>query len=166
MKFVYENGYYRAENALVIGDVEIGEDSNIWFYSVIRGDESKIKIGARTNIQDLCVLHTNHGENLTIGDDVTIGHKAVVHCAKVGSGCIIGMNATLMQKVEIGEGSIVGGGCVIPEGKIIPPRSLVVGVPGKVVREISDEQYQEILAIAPQYVAKAKEYVPGVQADK
>ena len=160
MKFISENGYYRAENALVIGDVKIGKDSGIWYNSVVRGDEARITKGDRVNIQDLVMVHTDHNEPLEIGDDITIGHGAVIHCVKIGSGCMIGMNATLMQKVEIGEGCIIGGGAVIPEGKIIPPRSLVLGVPGKVVREISDEEYQRNLEVAKEYVESAKKKLP------
>jgi carbonic anhydrase/acetyltransferase-like protein (isoleucine patch superfamily) len=159
MKFIYEKGFYRAENALVLGDVVIGQDSNLWFYSVIRGDEARITIGQRVNIQDLSVLHTNEGDPLEIGDDVTIGHSAVIHGKSIGRACVIGMNATIMQGVEIGEGSIIGGGAVIPEGKIIPPRSVVVGVPGKVIKQVSDAEYAHILEISRLYLSKAREYV-------
>lgn len=153
-----------AEGAKIIGEVEIGEDSSVWFNCVLRGDENFIKIGKRTNIQDLTTLHIWHrlfddkeamidsGYPVIIGDDVTIGHHCIIHACQIHSRCLIGMHACVMDDAEIGEDSIVGAGSVVTKGKKFPPRSLILGNPAKFVRELKDEEIALILQSAQNYV--------------
>lgn len=150
--------WYHADTATIVGDVTIGAESSVWFGTVIRGDEAAIKIGARVNLQDLTLVHADPDEPQTIGDDVTVGHRAILHGGEIGEGSLIGMGAVLLQRVEIGAGSLVAAGAVIPPGTIIPPRSLVRGVPGKVVRETTSEERASFLRSAAKYAANAKRY--------
>lgn len=138
------NGVYIMESAEIVGDVTIGEDSSVWSHAVIRGDDSTIRIGKNSNIQDMCVIHTEHDIPVEIGDNVTIGHSAIVHCRRIGSNCIIGMGAMLLDNAEIGEYCIVAAGAVVTEGQIVPPNSLVMGVPGKVVRDLQESDIRRI----------------------
>ena len=149
---IKKNGVYIMESAEIVGDVIIGECSSVWSKAVIRGDESYIRIGKNTNIQDLCVIHAEHDIPIEIGDNVTVGHGAVIHCRKVGSNCLIGMGALLLDNAEIGEYSIVAAGTVVTENRIIPPRSLVIGVPGKIVREINDDDVKRIISSSKDYL--------------
>jgi gamma-carbonic anhydrase len=129
------------DDAIVIGDVVIGEDSSIWFGSIVRGDVNYIRIGARTNIQDATVIHVSSKTHPTIlGDEITVGHRVTLHGCKVGNGCLIGIGAILMDGVEVGERSLVGAGTLLTPGTIIPPRSLVIGSPGRVKRELNDDE--------------------------
>ena len=128
-----------APGAFVRGDVTIGEQSNIWYNAVLRGDQEKITVGKATTIQDCCVLHGDAGCDVVVGDYVTVGHGAVLHGCTVEDNCLIGMNAVVLDHAVIGAGSIVGAGAVVASGTVVPPRSLVVGVPGKVVR-IGDQK--------------------------
>ncbi|MBS3766535.1 MAG: gamma carbonic anhydrase family protein [Candidatus Cloacimonetes bacterium] len=154
------NNVMIAEGAKVIGDVELGELCSVWFNAVIRADVNYIKIGARTNIQDNSVLHvTTDIAPMNIGEDVTIGHSAVLHGCTIENNCLIGSNAVIWDNAEIGEGSIVGAGAVIPAETKIPPRSLVVGVPGKIKGEISDKQFKEIKKSAENYVKYGQSYI-------
>jgi len=156
-----------APSADIIGNVEIGEDSSIWFGTVIRGDVHYIKIGARTSIQDLSMIHVTHykksdmsdGYPTIIGDDVTIGHKVMLHGCKIGNGCLIGMSATILDGAEIGEGSIVGAHSLVTQNKKFPPRSLIMGSPAKVVRELSDEEVAGLIEHAKRYVEFKNEYI-------
>ncbi|MBA2512002.1 MAG: gamma carbonic anhydrase family protein, partial [Rubrobacteraceae bacterium] len=116
-----------APGAYVVGDVRLGEDSSVWYGAVLRGDTEPIRIGARTNIQDGCVLHADPGFPATIGEGCVVGHNAVVHGCEVGDGCLIGIRATILNGAKIGEGSIVAAGAVVPENREFPPRSLIVG---------------------------------------
>jgi len=152
---------YIMESAEIMGDVRIGKDSSVWNKVVIRGDEAYVQIGNSTNIQDMCVLHTEHDIPLEIGDNVTIGHGAIIHCKRIGSNCIIGMGAMLLVNAEIGEFSVVAAGTVVVENKIIPPRSLVMGVPGKVVREIDGENIKRIKHATREYMRLSKEHYEG-----
>jgi gamma-carbonic anhydrase len=130
-----------AENASVIGDVVIGSQASIWYGAVVRGDCGSIRIGARTNVQDLCCIHMTTGiSNSEIGQEVTIGHGVIVHGAKIGDGALIGMGAVLLDNAEIGEQALIAAGSVVPPRMIVPPRVLVRGSPGKVVRELSPEE--------------------------
>lgn len=147
-----------APGATVLGDVSIGEDSGVWFGAVIRGDTERITIGNRTNVQDLCVIHADPGLPCTIGDGVTLGHGAIVHGAAVHDNVMIGIRATVLNGATIGAGSIVAAGSIVTEGTEVPPDSLVMGVPGKVVRTVSDEQRQRIQSAAEHYVSAAKAY--------
>jgi carbonic anhydrase/acetyltransferase-like protein (isoleucine patch superfamily) len=135
-----EDRYFIHPHALVIGDVTIGDRASIWPFAVVRGDTAPITIGADTNIQDGCVIHVDHGVPATIGDRVAIGHRAIVHGATVESDVLIGMGAILLNEVHVGTGSIIGAGAVCPEGMRIPANSLVLGVPGRVVRSTTAEE--------------------------
>jgi carbonic anhydrase/acetyltransferase-like protein (isoleucine patch superfamily) len=147
-----------APNATVVGDVVIDEDSSVWFGAVLRGDVDKISIGKRSNVQDLAVIHCDPGYPCSIGDEVTVGHAAVVHGATIESNVLIGIRAVVLNGAHIGEGSIIGAGAVVTEGAQIPPGSLVVGVPGKVLRPTSDEQRQHITRNALNYVESGRVY--------
>ncbi len=144
-----------APGAFVIGRVTLGEESSVWYGAVLRGDTEPITIGVRTNIQDSCVLHADPGYPAVVGDDCVVGHRAVVHGCEVGDGCLVGMGATIMNGARIGEGSIVAAGALVPEGKEFPPRSLIVGVPAKRVREVTEEQTQDIARGVRTYVKRA-----------
>ena len=147
------------ESALVIGEVEIGADSSIWMHAVLRGDVNGIRIGRRTNVQDGTVVHVMHGTHPThIGDEVTIGHAAIVHGCTVADRVLIGMGAILLNGATIGEDSIVAAGTLVPEGMVVPPRSMVMGMPGKVRRPLSDEEVAGILESAASYVRYKKDY--------
>ena len=158
---IKKNGVYIMESAEIVGDVIIGEFSSVWSKAVIRGDESYIRIGKNTNIQDLCVIHAENDIPIEIGDNVTIGHSAVIHCRKVGSNCLIGMGAMLLDNAEIGEYSIVAAGTVVTENRIIPPRSLVMGVPGKIVREINDDDVKRIISSSKDYLRLSRSHYKG-----
>lgn len=147
-----------APGATVTGEVHLGERASVWFGSVLRGDVAAIHIGPRTNVQDGSVIHVDHGMPAAIGADVVIGHGAIVHAATVEDGCLIAIRATVLSGALIGAGSIVGAGAVVTEGKVIPPRSLVLGVPGRIVRELDDEQIAQVREQAARYVAYAQAY--------
>jgi carbonic anhydrase/acetyltransferase-like protein (isoleucine patch superfamily) len=147
-----------AQTAQLIGRITLGEDANVWFGAVIRADVEPITIGARTNVQDNAVVHVSSGYKTQIGNDVTIGHSAIVHACTVGDRVLIGMGAIVLDGAIIGEETIIGAGALIPPGKIIPPRSMVMGSPGKVVRTLSDNEIAELKASAKHYVSYAKEY--------
>ena len=145
-------------NASIIGDVVIGEETSVWFGAVIRGDENKIRIGNKTNIQDLCVVHVQKNHETIIGDNVTIGHRAIVHCCRIGNRCLIGMGSIIMNGVVIGEDCIVGAGALVTEGVIIPPRSLVIGFPAKPKRELTKGEMESIVKASENYVGYASSY--------
>lgn len=154
-----ENGaYWIAPTASVIGDVTLGADSSVWFGAVIRGDNERIVVGPRTNIQDNSVLHTDAGVPMTIGADVTVGHMAMIHGAEIGEGSLIGIGAILLNGCKIGRGCIVGAGALVTEGKEIPDYSLVVGSPARVIREVTAEERTGLMASARHYVAQWKRY--------
>lgn len=154
-----EGGAWVAEGAIVTGEVTFGEDANVWFGCVVRGDDAPITIGRRTNIQDLTMIHCDHGVPNVIGEEVTVGHGCILHGAEVGDRCLVGMGAILLAGSRIGEGSIIGAGTVVKEGAIIPPRSLVVGLPGRIIREVTEEQAAGILESAAGYVANVRRYL-------
>ncbi|AZU62037.1 gamma carbonic anhydrase family protein [Neobacillus mesonae] len=147
-----------APGAYVIGDVQIGKESTVWFNAVIRGDDGPIIIGERCSIQDNSTLHLYEGFPVIIEDDVTIGHNVVLHGCKVGKRSIIGMGSTLLDNVEVGEECIIGANTLLAGGIKIPPRSLVLGSPGKVVRELTDKDLQMLQMSSESYVQKGKEY--------
>lgn len=149
---------YLAEGARVTGDVTIGEDSSVWFNAVLRGDCAPIRIGRRTNIQDNCVLHADPGEPCVIGDDVTVGHLAIVHGAEVGDNVVIGMHAVVMNRAKVGANSIIAVGAVVTEGVEIPPGSLVMGLPGKVKRALTEIEIQANSLSALHYVHAAHDF--------
>jgi carbonic anhydrase/acetyltransferase-like protein (isoleucine patch superfamily) len=151
---------YIDDSAQVIGDVEIGEESSVWMCVVIRGDVHRIRIGARSNVQDGTVVHVMKDTHATtIGDDVTIGHAAVVHGCTIENQCLIGMGAILLNGAHVGTGSIVAAGTLIPEEVKIPPRSLVMGSPGKVRRTLTDADVAEIQMYADRYVGYRLDYM-------
>lgn len=143
--------------AIIIGNVEIEDDVSIWPYAVIRGDVDMIKISKKTNIQDNCVLHPNRNKPVIIGNGVTVGHSAVIHGSVIGDFCLIGMNATVID-CEIGSFSLIAGGCVVTPGTKIPPKSLVAGVPGKVIRMLKDEELEGLKKSSDEYLVLAKLY--------
>ena len=167
-----DNSAWIAPSADIVGDVEIGEDSSIWFGCVVRGDVHFIKIGKRTSIQDMSMVHVTHfkkekkigdGNPTIIGDDVTIAHKVMLHGCKIGNGCLIGMSATILDGAEIGDESIVGAGSLVTKNKKFPPRSLIMGSPAKVIRELSDEEVAGIYANAKNYVNYKNDYLDFIR---
>lgn len=154
-----DSSVFVAPGAHIIGDVTIGEESTVWFNAVLRGDEGPISIGKKCSIQDNVTAHLYEGFPLVIEDEVTVGHNAILHGCTVKKRCIIGMGATILDGAEIGEESIIGANTLIPSGKKIPPRSLVVGSPGKVIREITDKDVELIQLSIDTYVLKGKEYM-------
>lgn len=150
--------YWIAPNATVLGDVILHKDASVWFGVVIRGDNDPIVIGERSNIQDNSVLHTDVGVPLTIGADVTVGHKAMLHGCTVGDNSLIGIGATVLNRVVIGRNCIIGAHALIPEGKVIPDNSLVVGAPGRVIRELGEAEAAFLKASADHYVENWKRY--------
>ena len=144
-----------APGAFVVGDVRLAEDSSVWYGAVLRGDTEPIRIGARTNVQDGCVLHADPGFPATVGEGCVVGHNAVVHGCEVGDGSLIGMGATILNGAKIGAGSIVAAGAVVPENREFPPRSLIVGIPAKRAGEVTEEQTKDIERGAREYVERA-----------
>ncbi len=159
-----DGAYWIAPDASVIGRVRLEEEASVWFGAVLRGDNELIHIGHQSNIQDCCVLHTDMGFPLTIGRGVTVGHSATLHGCTIEDGALIGMGATVLNGAVIGAGSIVGANALVPEGKQIPPRSLVVGMPGKVVKTLSKEQSAALAGAADIYVRKQKIYIDGLES--
>lgn len=147
-----------APGAKVIGKVRVGEESTIWFNSVLRGDEGPITIGKRCSIQDNSTIHLYEGAPVVIEDEVTVGHNVILHGCTVGKRSIIGMGSTILDHAEIGEECIIGANTLIPPGKKIPPRSLVVGSPGKVVRELNEKDFELIQLSIDSYVQKGYDY--------
>lgn len=149
-------GVFIADTARVIGDVELGPFSSVWFGSVLRGDVGSIRIGARSNIQDLSMLHMSHGISHTIiGEDVTVGHSVVIHGARIGDGALIGMGAILLDNCEIGEEAMIAAGTVVTGQTKIPPRTLVMGQPGRVVRDLRESERKQGRLLAARYVELA-----------
>ncbi|KWW16476.1 transferase [Peribacillus simplex] len=147
-----------APGAYLIGDISIGKESTIWFNSVLRGDEDSITIGEKCSIQDNSTIHLFEGCPVVIEDEVTVGHNVILHGCKIGKRSIIGMGSTILDHVEIGEECIVGANTLIAAGKIIPPRSLVIGSPGKVVRRLNEKDLELIQLSIDTYVQKGKEF--------
>lgn len=158
-RFVRRGRALIADNAVVIGDVELGVDANIWFGVTIRGDDAPIRIGDGTNIQDNSVVHVDPGVTHRIGRNVTVGHGAILHGAEIGDHCLIGMDAILLGGSRIGEFSIIGAGALVPEGMVVPPRSLVVGLPGRVRREITPDEEADLRWRPGHYVLRAQSYL-------
>ena len=155
-----------APSADVVGNVTMGEECSIWFGCVVRGDVHYITIGDRTNIQDLSMIHVTHykkedmsdGNPTIIGSDVTIGHRVMMHGCTIEDACLIGMSATILDGAVIGKESIVGAGSLVTKNKVFAPRSLIMGSPAKVVRELNDEEVKELYASATRYVDFKKDY--------
>lgn len=153
-----------ADSAAVIGDVVLEEDSSVWFGAVVRGDNARIHIGRGSNVQDGAVLHVDPGFPLTLGADVTIGHLVMLHGCTIGDGSLIGIGAVVLNGAKIGANCLIGAKALITEGKEIPPRSVVMGAPGKIVRELSDEDLERIRRPAQSYVERMRVYRDTLRA--
>ncbi len=147
-----------ADNAIITGDVEVGSGSSIWFGVVIRGDSAPIRIGERTNIQDHTVIHADDDAPTTIGNDVTVGHRAIVHGTTVGDGAQISMGAIVLSRSIIEPGAIVGAAALVPEGMTVPANTIVMGIPAKPRREVTDDDRRRTIATAKHYVQRGKDY--------
>jgi carbonic anhydrase/acetyltransferase-like protein (isoleucine patch superfamily) len=155
---IHGDQHFIANNAAVVGDVDIGNCVTIWFNAVLRGDNERIVIGEGSNIQDGCIMHTDPGFPLLIGDRVTVGHNAMLHGCKIGHGSLIGMNAVLMNGAQVGNNCLIGANTLIPEGRKIPDNSLVVGTPGRVIRQLNQDELKHIEDNAQVYIDKIARY--------
>ena len=152
-----------APGAYVVGDVHLAVESSVWYGAVLRGDTGPIRIGARTNVQDGCVLHADPGFPAVVGEDCVVGHNAIVHGCEIENRCLVGMGATILNGAKIGEGSIVAAGALVPENKVFPPHSLIVGVPAKRVKDVSQEQTADIARGVQTYVERAASHRQSLQ---
>jgi carbonic anhydrase/acetyltransferase-like protein (isoleucine patch superfamily) len=150
---------YIADNAAIIGDVTIGKKSSVWFGAVLRGDSDSIKIGRRSNIQDNAVVHVDPGFPVTIGDDCIVGHLALIHGATISNNVLVGMNSTVLNGTQVGEFSIIGANALVTSNTVIPPNSLVLGSPAKVVKTLTDKQIAHVICNAEAYVKLGSEYL-------
>ena len=154
-----------AENATVCGDVKLGEESSVWFGAVLRAEGEPLRVGSRTNIQDNVTVHVDYGYPVSIGNNVTVGHNAVVHGCTVEDDVLVGMGSTILNGAVIGKGSVVAAGALVLEGAVVPPNSLVAGVPAKVKKTFTEEEVANRVAYyTPMYVREAKEYAEAEQA--
>ena len=153
---------WAAPNATLIGKVRLQHDASVWFGAVLRGDNELIDIGARSNVQDNCVLHTDMGSPLTVGPDCTIGHMVMLHGCTIGRNSLIGIGAVILNGAVIGENCLIGAKALISERKVIPPGSLVMGAPGKVVRQLTDAEIAGLTHAAEHYAANWKRYADGL----
>lgn len=165
MLYPYKNRYpnvhksvFIAPGAKIIGDVTVDEESSIWYNTVIRGDEAPITIGKRSNVQDNCTLHLYEESPLLLEDEVSIGHNVILHGCTVRHGALVGMGATVLDGAEIGEQAFIAANTLVPPGKKIPPKSMVMGSPGKVVRELTEKDLELIRLTIETYVKKGKEF--------
>ena len=159
-----DGSFWVAPNAIVLGKVRLETDASVWFGAVLRGDNELIRIGARSNVQDGCVLHTDPGFPLDIAEDCTVGHMVMLHGCTIGRGSLIGIGSIILNGAKIGEECLIGANTLIPEGKVIPPRSMVLGSPGKIVRELTDEDVARFGKGAVRYVANWKRYKAGFRS--
>ena len=156
------NTAFAAHNAVITGDVVWGELCSFWFSSVVRGDVAQISFGRRCNIQDCAVVHCDSGVPNIIGDDVVIGHNATVHGMEIGSGTLIGMGATVLGRSRIGQNCLIAAGAVVAPGMVVPDGKLVMGVPGKIVRDVTAEDLKYIAWLPPHYAELAQKYADGL----
>ena len=159
------SGHYIAPNATLIGRVILEDRASVWFNVVVRGDNDPIVIGPRSNVQDGSILHTDDGVPLTLGEDVSVGHAVVLHGCTIGDGSLVGIKSVVLNHAVVGRDCLIGAGALIPEGKVIPDRSLVLGVPGKVVRTLTDDEVRGLRDIAAHYVENARRYRAGFASD-
>lgn len=153
------NGVYLTETAVVIGDVELGDEASVWYGAVLRGDVGRIRIGARSNVQDLACIHMSLGvSNAEIGSEVTIGHAAVIHGARVGDGALIGIGSILLDNAVIGAEAMIGAGALVPLDMVVPPRTLVLGRPGRVIRALREDEWTLGRKLATRYVGVARDH--------
>jgi len=153
--------FYAAETAVIVGDVSIGADASIWHHCSLRGDVAPIRVGPRTNVQDGSVLHCKLGVPLDVAEEVVIGHLAVVHCKRVGPRTLIGIRAAVLDDAEIGEDCLIGAGALVSPGVVIPPGSVVLGMPGKVVRKIRPDERAYIRRVVDGYAELARRHAEG-----
>jgi carbonic anhydrase/acetyltransferase-like protein (isoleucine patch superfamily) len=156
-------GAWVADSAEVIGDVVMGENASVWHGCVVRGDSDRITIGRNTNVQDLSMLHADTGVPCTLGDNVTVGHKVMLHGCTIGDGTLIGIGAIVLNHAKIGRNSIVGAGSVVTEGKEFPDNSLIVGAPAKVIRTLDEAGVAKLAHLAPHYVGNAIRFAKGLK---
>jgi len=156
------DSHWIADSADVIGNVQIGLEVSIWWRAVVRGDNEPIVIGDRTNVQDGCVLHTDPGFPIFIGNNVTIGHMCMLHGCKIDNGSLVGIGSTILNGSKIGKNCLIGAHSLITEGKVIPDNSLVMGSPGKIIKELNLDQVKELEKNADGYVERAKLYARGL----
>jgi carbonic anhydrase/acetyltransferase-like protein (isoleucine patch superfamily) len=161
--FPDSGNYWVAPTAVLIGDIHLQEDASVWFGATLRGDNEPINVGARSNVQDGCVFHTDMGYPLTIGADCTVGHNAILHGCTIKDNTLVGMGATILNGAVIGSNCIIGANALIAEGKEIPDNSLVVGVPGKVVRTLPEQAAEDIRKSAEGYVRNWRRFKPGLR---
>jgi carbonic anhydrase/acetyltransferase-like protein (isoleucine patch superfamily) len=154
---------YVADNAQVIGDVQLAEDSSVWFGTVIRGDSDRITVGKGSNIQDASVLHADTGYPLTVGDNVTVGHQVMLHGCTIGDESLIGIGAVVLNGAKIGKNCLVGAGSLVTEGKEFPDGSMILGSPAKVVRQLTPEQIEGLRQSAKHYVDNARRFKAGLK---
>lgn len=152
-----------ADYATITGDVVIGEQSTVWYNTVIRGDVAPTIIGSKVNIQDNSVLHQSPNNPLVIEDEVTVGHQVILHSCKIRKGALIGMGSIILDNAEIGEGAFIGAGSLVPPGKVIPPNTMAFGRPAKVVRNVNEEDRKDMERIVREYVEKGQ-YYKSIQA--
>ena len=153
------NSVFLAEDCRIVGEVEIGENSSVWFKTVVRGDQDRVIVGAGTSLQDGVVVHVSDGIRCVIGDYVTVGHNAVVHACTVGSFTLVGIGSVVLDEAIIGEGSVVAAGTVVTPRKEFPPRSLIRGIPGRLIREITEDEYQRNVELAETYIKLAAQHM-------
>ncbi|AIQ59530.1 gamma carbonic anhydrase family protein [Paenibacillus borealis] len=153
-----DESVYVAEGAKLVGDVRMGKQSSVWFNAVLRGDLAPVIIGERCNIQDGTVGHVAEGLPLILGDDISVGHSAIIHGCRIGKGTLIGMGAIVLNGAEIGEYALIGAGSIVTENKIIPPYTLSLGTPAKVIRELTQQDLLRMARTSDSYVKKALEY--------
>ena len=152
-----------ADSAQVMGNVELAEGASIWFGAIVRGDTEEIRVGRNSNVQDGSVLHTDHEKPLTIGDDVTVGHKVTLHGCTIGDGSLIGIGAVVLNGAKIGKGCLVGAGSLVTEGKEFPDGSMIVGSPARVVKQLTPEQLGKLRLSAQHYVENAQRFKAGLK---
>jgi len=161
MKLIDAGGFFVAENAVVCGRSSLARGASVWYGAVVRGDLASVTVGEFSNIQDGAVLHCDPGKDLVVGKHVTIGHLAMVHAKSVGERCLIGIHAILLSGAVVGEDCLIAAGALVREDQVIPPRSIVVGVPGKVIGQTDDAFAKESVARALRYHALARRHVDG-----
>lgn len=158
-----DDNFWVAPSAAVMGRVAIGHGVSVWFGTVIRGDNEPITIGDRCNVQENCVFHTDPGYPMVLGDGVTVGHRAILHGCTIGRNALIGMGAIVLNGATIGENCLIGAGALITEGKVIPDNSLVVGTPGRIVRELDADSAKNLTLTADHYVANGRRFAGGLK---
>ena len=157
------DGAWVADSAQVIGKVVLGKNASVWFGAVLRGDNETLTVGRNSNVQDMSVLHSDHGSPLTIGENVTIGHQVMLHGCTVGDNTLIGIQSVILNNAKIGRNSIVGAGSIVTEGKEFPDNSLIIGAPAKVVRTLDDAAAAKLAQSAEHYVENAHRFARGLK---